>query len=218
MTVEHVREDSLFRGPFSLIRAASRAGRSLLGAAAALAAIAWASDGECQIRRPGAHPQYSAEIEPHLLIQHERNWWADDEGIGPGLRVTIPFMHNGPIPQINNNMGIGFGIDWAHHSDCSYRFPDGECDVNFIWIPVVVQWNFYLTPVISVFGEPGVALMYRTWDFDVGPCPINDCDRSDLDPFEPVFFAGGRFLFSDSVGMVVRLGFPYVSLGATFLL
>jgi hypothetical protein len=28
-------------------------------------------------------------------------------------------------------------------------------------VPVALQWNFWLTDVISVFGEPGLALGYR---------------------------------------------------------
>jgi hypothetical protein len=112
------------------------------------------------------------------------------------------------------------GLDWATFDDCDENWQIADCGADFIWVPVVAQWNFFLTPVVSVFGEPGAAFLYRTWDFD-GACPIFDedeCDDSDFDPFEPVFFAGGRFLFSDNIGLVVRLGTPYVSLGATFLM
>ena len=185
-----------------------------------LAALFAAEPGECQIKRPGAHPQYSVELEPHLLIQHDRNWRGNDEGFGPGIRATIPLVQNGPIPQINNNIGIGFGLDWASYDSCDENWELGDCGADFIWVPVVAQWNFFLTPVISVFGEPGAAFVYRKWGFD-GNCPIwdeDECDDSDFDPFEPVFFAGGRFLFSDSVGVVIRLGTPYVSIGATFLM
>jgi hypothetical protein len=194
--------------------------RVAAGAALGAATLLVAQQGECQIKRTGAHPRYSVELEPHLLIQHDRNWRARDEGFGPGIRATIPLVDNGPIPQINNNIGIGFGLDWATFDDCDQRWVLSDCGADFIWIPVVAQWNFFLTPVVSVFGEPGAAFVYSTWHFD-GACPIYDedeCDDSDLDPFEPVFFAGGRFLFSENIGLVVRIGTPYVSLGATFLL
>ena len=84
-----------------------------------------------------------------------------------------------------------------------------------------MQWNFFLTPVVSVFGEPGLAIRYRTWGYDGADCPeFSDleCSEDDVDPFEPVFFAGGRFLFSRTAGLVVRLGSPYISIGATFLM
>lgn len=171
---------------------------------------------EAQIKRPGAHPRYSLELEPHLLVQHDDDWLADDEGIGPGVRLSIPFLDNGPIPTINNNMAIGFGVDWAFYNQCR-RFDEDDCDVNMLWFPVVVQWNFFFTPVVSVFGEVGGGIVYRSADRDVG-CLGNNCDETDLDLFRPLFFGGGRFLFSETVGLVVRLGTPYVSIGATFLL
>src|SRR5262245_61097054 len=54
------------------------------------------------IKQPGNHPDYSFEIEPHLAFEWARDGY--DEGIGPGVRFNIPFMHNGPIKTINNNM------------------------------------------------------------------------------------------------------------------
>jgi hypothetical protein len=198
----------------------SSAVRLLTGVALAAATLLVAQHGHCQIKRPGAHPHYSVELEPHVLIQHDRDWRGDDEGFGLGLRATIPLVHNGPVPQINNNIGIGFGLDWVNFDNCDEYWGNADCGANFVWVPIVAQWNFFLTPVVSVFGEPGAAFMYRKWSFD-GACPIfdnNECDDGDFDPFEPVFFAGGRFLFSDTVGLVVRLGTPYVSLGATFLM
>jgi hypothetical protein len=76
------------------------------------------------IKKPGAHPEYVVELEPHFLLD-----WADipgpnGEGLGVGLRVSIPLFHNGPIDTINNNMAIGFGMDWAHRRrDCRHRDP-----------------------------------------------------------------------------------------------
>lgn len=174
-----------------------------------------------QIKQPGAHPIYSVELEPHLALQHDRDWRADDDGWGPGLRATIPFLQNGPIPKINNSMGIGFGLDWLMFDNCDGPGRVDNCDVKQMWFPVVLQWNFFFTPIVSVFGEPGLAGRYRS--FNVSPCSNfsndpDECDVSDFDFFEPVFFAGGRFLFSESVGLVVRVGTPYISVGATFLL
>jgi hypothetical protein len=41
---------------------------------------------------------------------------------------------------------------------------------------------------------------------------------SEFDPILPVFYAGGRFLISDSIGIVARIGTPSISVGVTFLL
>ena len=97
------------------------------------------------IKRPGAHNRYKFELEPHLGF-----WWGwgnrDDLDFGPGIRASIPFMHNGPIDTLNNNIGISFGLD-------TY-FPNG--DLVIISSPVAFQWNFYFTDVISVLGEAGL--------------------------------------------------------------
>jgi len=194
----------------------SKTSRIALSLVPALAAIAWPALAEAQIKQPGAHPRYSIELEPHLIVQHSDDWLAEDEGFGPGLRLTIPLIHDGPIPTINNSLGIGFGMDVAFYDECQRR-PNDDCDARMLWFPVVAQWNFFFTKVVSVFGEAGFGIVHRSADWDNG-CLSDDCDETDLDLFQPQFFGGGRFLFSDSVGLVVRLGTPYVSIGATFLL
>jgi hypothetical protein len=183
-----------------------------------------------QIKRPGAHPRYSVEIEPHLVLQWEHEPW-DDAGIGPGVRFNIPFLDNGPIDRINNNMAIGFGVDWAHFGgDCDGPFGFGlpgdrydiDCTGNTIMAPVTVQWNFFLTPRIAVFGEPGLAIAHQTaeasWRY---PCPTGVCeydvDDSDTEVWF-VFWGGARFMLTDSIGFTARVGTPYVSLGASFLM
>ena len=100
-----------------------------------------------------------------------------DEGIGLGARFTIPFLDNGPIPSINNNMGIGFGFDWVHFEDPCCGDPGGawsagslpvrrQCEATMLHFPVVLQWNFFLTPMISVFGEPGLEIEHTSINFD----------------------------------------------------
>jgi hypothetical protein len=177
------------------------------------------------IKQPGNHPHYGVELEPHLALQWTNRWGGDD-GIGPGMRVNIPFIHNGPIRQINNNMGITFGLDitfgdaggpcWAGMPD-----PGHDCNVTEFWLPVAMQWNFWLTDVISVFGEPGFAIAHRRWDFDYycnGPGnPICDGDDTETD-VEFVFWGGGRFMFSDRIGATVRIGYPMITAGINFLL
>ena len=188
-----------------------------------------ASAAEAQIKRPGAHTKYFVELEPHFLLQWDEEPFGGDEGIGLGLRATIPFIDNGPIRTINNNMGIGFGLDWAHFDDpCFFRafdrrffVRDFDCTANVFWLPAVVQWNFFLTPAISVFGEAGLGIeharvSYEFWCNTPGG-RICDLDDSDTD-VEFLIFGGARFMVSDHIGFLVRLGRPYLSLGASFLL
>ncbi|HEX6272641.1 MAG TPA: hypothetical protein VFZ53_06375, partial [Polyangiaceae bacterium] len=149
----------------------------------------------------------------------------DDEGVGLGLRASIPFVRNGPIPQINNNVGISFGgdfvffdADFGCRNDGNALLGD-DCSGSNLWLPVTFQWNFFFTKVVSAFFEPGLAISYwqRDWIDDCGGDP---CERnaSDLDLAEFVVFFGGRFLFTERAGMTVRIGWPYVSVGGSFLL
>jgi hypothetical protein len=199
----------------------------VLSIAALISGLLLTGSAAAQIKVPGAHPRYSLELDPHLTLQHDRGPFTD-EGVGLGLRATVPLFHNGPVPSINNNMGISFGADYVFFGDdddCRYLgrrndYLDRDCGGSALWIPVTAQWNFFFTPVVSVFAEPGLALEYTTahWEFDCGNGNICEADDDDLDVVEFVMFVGGRFLFSNNVGMTVRLGSPYVSVGATFLL
>jgi hypothetical protein len=207
--------------------------RAALAGLFAIACLAFSSDAHAQIKEPGRHTRYTLDLEPHLVVawEHGPARYAD-EGFGVGLRATIPFFHNGPISKINNNMGISFGVDYAHYDTDEDRFcrefgPDycrrwDDYDANAFWFPVVVQWNFFFHPVVVVFGEAGLAFSHERYRF-TRPCgPPMDralCDYSASDnDLDFVFAAGGRFMVSDSIGIVVRLGLPAITLGASFLL
>ncbi len=170
------------------------------------------------IKQPGQHPKYSFEAEPHLLL----GLWGvpgpgDGTGIGVGFRGSIPLVDNGFVKTINNNVAISFGIDWMRYDVDNWcgrywrrgddRFCGWDDDFSILWVPVAMQWNFFLTENWSVFGEPGLALRINDDHYD---------DDMDLDF---VFYAGGRYHFSDSVGLTIRLGFPTaLSVGVSFFL
>ena len=182
-----------------------------------------------EIKEPGNHANYAWELEPHLVVQWNDYAPCNNAGFGPGVRATIPFLDNGPIPKINNNMGIGFGLDWAHSSigNCPQYYRNGvNYGNNFsadIWsVPVVVQWNFFLLRKLSVFGEAGLVFQHYRYDNING---VNTCDNNGVctgnynnTDVNPTFSAGGRFMVSDQVGFLVRLGFPYFSAGVSILL
>jgi len=164
---------------------------------------------KAQIKSPGAHQMYSVELEPHGLVQ----WDVDpgnDEGIGLGMRASIPVIDNGPVSTINNSLAIGFGLDWAWSGDCG-RYDD--CDAHNISLPVVVQWNFFFTPVVSAFVELGFAIVFETWDEDYLPRYDDDFD---VDP-GLYFLIGPRFTFGD-VAIPIRIGWPNLSIGVSFLI
>ena len=71
------------------------------------------------IKRPGDHPHYSVELEPHLALAFLAPT-AGSNGVGIGGRATIPIVQNGFVKTINNSVGIGFGLDWVHYNGCYY--------------------------------------------------------------------------------------------------
>jgi hypothetical protein len=187
-----------------------------------LAVLAVPALASAQIKEPGNHRQYPAELEPHLVVQWNDYYSCANEGFGPGFRATIPFLDNGPIPKLNNNMGIGFGLDWAHsgrNNRCGI-YNNGYGVSADVWsIPVVVQWNFFLLPKISVFGEGGLVIQHYRFD-TAYVCNGNYCagDNGTNNSVDASFSLGGRFLVSDSVGFLLRLGYPYFSAGVSILL
>jgi hypothetical protein len=138
------------------------------------------------IRSPGDHPAYIFEAEPHLLVGFAGPF--DNNGnFGVGFRGTV-HIANGFVPSINDSVGVGFGFDVGTN--------------GHVLVPVVMQWNFWLSTHWSVFGEPGFA-------FGSG-------DRGTF--LWPAFYAGGRFHFTDRIALTMRLGYPDFSLGVSFLL
>ncbi len=172
------------------------------------------------IKRPGAHPSYRFEAEPHLLLGFvDPPGPAHGNGAGLGFRGTIELIDNGFIPSINNTVGIGFGLDWVRWGNGGGRCAGrrGDCDVidddgvNYFILPIVMQWNFWLSRNWSVFGEPGIAL--RFYDDEVDG--RGDDDGLNLDPF--IAYVGGRWHFSDYAALTMRVGYPTFSVGVSFL-
>jgi len=175
------------------------------------------------IKRPGVRPQYTFELEPHVVMSpFSAPDDITDDALGLGVRGTIEVLPDGFLPKVNDSVGIGFGLDWLRYQRPRYR---GVCErfvpgagglpvcvatdsghgIDYVLVPVVMQWNFWLHPRWSVFGEPGLALYHRGDGGGFGVSPL-------------IFAAGGRFHFTDHVSLTLRLGYPTVSLGVSFLM
>jgi hypothetical protein len=161
------------------------------------------------IKRPGDHPAYSVEAEPHLVLGWDDVYASD--GWGVGGRFSIPIVDNGFVPSINNSVAIGFGLDLLHYDSCWYN---ADCSANYIHIPVVMQWNFYVSQHWSVFGEPGLVIFHGFFD----DCPFqNGCPgRPRETSVEPALYLGGRYHFNDKMSLTMRIGFPSISVGISF--
>jgi hypothetical protein len=191
----------------------------------------WPSQAQAQIREPGAHPRYTVELEPHLALGLvDPPAAGGGEGLGPGLRLSFPLSEDGFLPKLNDTIALGVGVDWVFYDGedqvrarCGRFVPapndtlvcvelgDGAGASEYLFFPVVMQWNFWLHRRASVFVEPGLALhLVSHGDARFG-------EDTDLG-VGPVLGFGGRFQFVDFAALTLRLGYPISSLGVSFFL
>ena len=172
------------------------------------------------IRVPGQRPAYSFELEPHVLVtpfeapDHPSSgglWcWAYAARSSSRLRASSP---SSMIRWASASASIGSTTTaWVaaaiacasspRRRACRYASRRARIHRAIVFVPVVMQWNFWLHRQWSVFGEPGLALSHRSGgDFGVSP----------------VFGAGGRFHFNDNLALTLRLGYPSFSVGRLVL-
>jgi len=150
-----------------------------------------ASADESIIKNPGDHPDYRFEAEPHGLIGFGGPFEGGRTDFGAGFRGTIILMDNGFVKSINDSVGIGFG------GDLFFRH-------GTLFIPVVMQWNFWLSTHWSVMGEPGIGF---------APNPFHD--RSVI---HPVIDLGARYHFNEKIALTMKIGYPAISVGVSFFL
>lgn len=199
--------------------------RSLVAFATCVSALLGSSapaSADDTIKHPGDHISYSVEVEPHVLVGWDGIY--NEGGLGLGGRFSIPIVQNGFIPSINNSVAISFGLDWLHYSDCYYYFRAAGygCGANYFQFPIALQWNFYVAKRWSVFGEPGLYIYHGVFDTNYGgycngpglpPCAYPNATGVDF-----AAWVGGRFHITDSISLTMRLGYPTLSFGGSFML
>lgn len=177
------------------------------------------------IEQDDAHPRYAVELEPHGVVGFLPPGDGSGGGLGSGLRVTIPVAQRGFIEGINDSVGIGFGVDWLYYfggpassGTCAEYRGTGNRRIcvrvagaggpsHYFYLPAVMQWNFFFTEEWSAFGEPGFGMHFQAREID-GSLGIGAY---------PVFQLGGRYHFSEAVTLTMRIGYPYTSVGVSFL-
>jgi hypothetical protein len=173
---------------------------------ATTAVLGLAPEALAGIKNPNDHPDYTAELEPHLNFIFYRYHYSGyygrkyktfggDPELGAGFRATIELGDPAFIPKLNNTVGISFGIDFTN---CQYCRRD---DFR-IWTPVTLQWNFFFNRKWSAFADLG--LVFRS-----------EGAYRDLYA-DPAVMLGGRYHFNDDISLTLRIGIPFVTFGASF--
>ena len=193
-------------------------------ALAGLISTGGVASAQSTIERPGERTRYAIELEPHLAAGvTDPPGAGTGSGLGAGLRASFEIARVGFVGSINDSIAIGVGADLLHYSgddapragSCR-RFVPGPAGTsvcvevsqtggrsNYVFVPVDLQWNFWLSRRWSVFVEPGLSVYW----LDYGTLGVG-----------PAFFFGGRAHLSDKVTMTLRLGYPTLTLGVSFLL
>lgn len=181
----------------------------LVAALAAVTVPSLAHAGDQTIRQPGEHPDYHIDVEPHGVL----GWGFYGDGVfgfGGGIRISMPLCKNCFIPKINNNVAISFGADLAFYPfyDAGFGFAP-----TYLFLPVAMQWNFFVAKKWSVAAEPGLTPWFGLYGW-------NNCGGGCHDwAFWPSFSVVGRYHFNDKVALTMRAGFPeFFNIGVSFWL
>ncbi len=168
---------------------------------------------------------YRLELEPHLLLGTAPPGPGRGSGGGVGVRASLMLSPEGFISGVNDSLALSLGVDYGRYA-AGYGFDDyrDQClhfepgpagtavctevtsnggSYSYLFVPVVLQWNFWLTERFSAFGEPGVSL-YALGSYGFG--------------FGPALYIGGRLTLAERITLTLRLGYPTVGLGVSFLM
>jgi hypothetical protein len=154
-------------------------------------------------------PHYNLELEPHLAFGWDNIYGSS--GVGAGLRVGLPVVRD-LLPSVPDNLALTFGGDFLHYEGCYFR---DRCGANYLMFPATAQWNLFPTPRISIFGEGGVFIYKGFISNDCGPGP--GCSQPSGFGIRPTLALGGRIFIAEHVALTARIGYPTITLGASFM-
>jgi hypothetical protein len=172
------------------------------------------------VRRGSFQPWSRVELEPHLVLGAvSPPGPGAGSGSGVGVRASFLLAPDGFLAGVDDSVALGIGLDVVHYAGTGGRFGDclrttpgpagttictevSTAATNYAFVPVVMQWSFWLTPSFSLFGEPGLNVFAASGGTGVAPA----------------LFVGGRFRLSDAVTLTLRLGWPTFAIGGSFFL
>jgi hypothetical protein len=112
-----------------------------------------------------------------------------NQGGGFGGRLALQILPKGVVPGLNDGLAVGGGADFILSSVPSH-----------MWFPIFAQWNVWITPELSAFLEPGVAIMTEGGGLNFH------------------IEVGGRYMLAkDWLALTLRAGIPVVFGGVSVL-
>jgi hypothetical protein len=152
---------------------------------------------------------YALEIEPHFTFGAGNVYGRT--GFGGGLRLGAP-LAAGHLGNLSDNIAITFGADIVHYENCYYS---SNCGANYLIAPVAAQLNLFVARSVSLFAEGGLFL-YKGW---LTPCGFGNvgCDAPSTFGVLPTLALGVRVHFTRNTAFTVRLGYPTITLGLSFM-
>jgi hypothetical protein len=154
--------------------------------------------------------RYPIEIEAHAAFGAYNVY--GNSGVGGGLRLLIPVVAGRLGRGASDNLAIGFGGDVLNDGNC---YAHGLCDANYLMFPVAAQWNVFLGPRVSVFGEGGI-YPYKGFFDGCNTSPAGCGAPPDFGVL-PTFAAGLRVRMARNVALLARAGYPTSTLGVSWL-
>ena len=177
------------------------------------------------VRAARAPIGYELELEPHLVLGANPPGPGAGSGVGVGVRGSLVIAPDGFLRGVNDSVALGIGLDYGHYygswaingyRDQCLSFSPGPngtsiCTAvtsnggtyNYLFVPAVMQWNFWLTERFSAFAEPGLTLYFLS---------NHGLEAS------PALFVGGRFRIGDRITLTARLGYPTSAFGISFMM
>lgn len=142
----------------------------------------------------GASPNRFANIRFEL---HATFVWYG--GVGGGGRVEFPLARNGIIEGVDDELALSVG------AELYFFYAPGAVGIG-VFPMLALQWNFYLSNVVSIFPELGLAFLF-------GPSR----DRYWGAFIAPYLGLGLRLHFTARNAVLFRVGWPAgLQIGITF--
>jgi hypothetical protein len=135
------------------------------------------------------HPKYVLEIEPHFVGETLAPPGSATRGAGVGGRLALEVSATGLLGA-DDSFALTAGGDWI-----------GTSTDPHVWIPLGIQWNIWILRDLSLFFEPGVALMVGAGTHG-----------------RPALDFGARYHVWRKLYVVGRIGIPGATIGASLLL